>query len=95
MNSVAIKKRDECCGCSACYSVCPHEAIVMSPDGMGFLYPKVDENKCVDCGLCSKVCPFENPEANEMTDEFFAGYSQKEQIIFLIRQDLCLIGIWK
>ena len=30
----------------------------MKPDGMGFLYPIVDESKCVGCGLCEKVCAF-------------------------------------
>ena len=75
MNSVAIKKRDECCGCSACYSVCPHKAIVMSPDGMGFLYPKVDENKCVDCGLCLKTCQFKTDygiDDNLLTPKVYA-----------------------
>jgi len=30
----------------------------MKPDGLGFLYPEVDESVCVDCGLCEKVCAF-------------------------------------
>ncbi len=33
----------------------------MKPDGLGFLYPSVDENKCIDCHLCEKVCAF-NPD---------------------------------
>lgn len=72
----------QCCGCSACVAKCPQHCIGMTTDKDGFYVPIVlDASSCVDCGLCSKVCPFENPEANEMTDEFFAGYSQKEQII--------------
>ena len=58
MKNVASKKREECCGCSACYSACTHKAIQMIPDGMGFLYPQVDDDKCVDCGLCIKLCQF-------------------------------------
>lgn len=48
----------DCCGCSACQSICPKQAISMKPDSMGFLYPEVDNAKCVDCGLCDKVCSF-------------------------------------
>lgn len=50
----------DCCGCTACMNICPHEAIFMKPDALGFLYPKVDMDKCVDCHLCEKVCAFNN-----------------------------------
>ena len=55
---ITIKDKSACCGCSACASVCGHQAITMKPDGMGFLYPEVDQSKCVDCGLCNQVCAF-------------------------------------
>ena len=55
---IEIKEASDCCGCTACASVCPHGAISMEPDVLGFLYPKVDRNRCVDCGLCEKVCAF-------------------------------------
>lgn len=48
----------DCCGCTACASICTHDAITMKPDKLGFLYPEVDESKCTDCGLCEKVCAF-------------------------------------
>lgn len=48
----------DCCGCTACASVCSHDAIEMKPDGLGFLYPQVDYEKCVECKLCEKVCAF-------------------------------------
>ena len=56
VNNVKLIKKDACCGCTACYSVCPKNAITMECDEEGFLYPKIDENKCVNCGLCLKVC---------------------------------------
>lgn len=48
----------DCCGCTACASICAHNAITMRPDVMGFLYPVVNEVECVECGLCEKVCAF-------------------------------------
>lgn len=48
----------DCCGCTACAAICPHDAITMQPDALGFLYPKVDVSKCIDCGLCERVCAF-------------------------------------
>ena len=55
---IKIKDRCDCCGCTACASICSHNAISMEPDTMGFKYPVVDVSKCVDCGLCEKVCAF-------------------------------------
>lgn len=55
---IRITDKAKCCGCTACASICPHDAITMQPDALGFLYPVVDESKCTDCGLCEKVCAF-------------------------------------
>lgn len=46
-----------CTGCSACYNVCPKNAISMNPDYEGFFRPTINLEICVDCGLCAKVCP--------------------------------------
>ena len=50
-------KKENCCGCTACYSICPKHAISMKPDQEGFLYPIIDASECVGCDLCKKVCP--------------------------------------
>lgn len=55
---IKILDPKECSGCTACASICAHNAITMEPDTLGFLYPKIDKSKCVDCGLCEKVCAF-------------------------------------
>lgn len=55
---IKIENKEDCCGCTACASICTHDAITMIPDALGFLYPQVDVNKCVECGLCEKVCAF-------------------------------------
>lgn len=55
---VLYKSKSECCGCTACYSVCPVHAISMKPDDEGFLYPSIDQEKCVCCCKCLTVCDY-------------------------------------
>lgn len=57
MEQVYLAKKD-CCGCTACQSICPQNAIKMRTDGEGFYYPLIDRGLCVDCGICRDVCPF-------------------------------------
>lgn len=57
---VLYKNKDECCGCSACYCVCPREAIKMIADSEGFLYPEINRELCVVCEMCLQVCPFKS-----------------------------------
>ncbi len=54
---VLFNKKEECCGCTACYAICPQSAIMMIEDEEGFEYPKVDETKCLGCYICLEVCP--------------------------------------
>lgn len=56
MNNISILAPADCCGCTACMSLCPTKAISMVPDYEGFLYPIINENTCIDCGACLKVC---------------------------------------
>ena len=60
MIMINITKKTDCCGCSACSSICSRNAIVMASDTEGFLYPKVNMDLCSDCGLCERVCPILN-----------------------------------
>ncbi len=53
-------KKDTCCGCSACVTICPVCAISMCPDEKGFLYPLVNSGKCIRCYKCEQICPFKN-----------------------------------
>ena len=54
---VLYKRKEDCCGCSACFAVCPRDAISMEEDEEGYEYPGIDRNKCVKCFMCVKVCP--------------------------------------
>ena len=50
--------RENCCGCTACYSICPTKAISMKQDTEGFLYPSINLEKCIRCRKCLSVCGF-------------------------------------
>ncbi|MFQ9927689.1 MAG: 4Fe-4S dicluster domain-containing protein [Anaerobutyricum soehngenii] len=52
-----FQRKEECCGCTACYAICPREAIEMIEDEEGFEYPEIDKEKCIRCFRCIKVCP--------------------------------------
>lgn len=60
MMHINISNKYECCGCSACASICSKNAINMCSDELGFKYPKVNVNTCIDCGRCVVVCQFKN-----------------------------------
>lgn len=54
---IVINDKSKCCGCTACYNICPKSAIEMVFDNEGFKYPQINHEKCIDCGLCDRVCP--------------------------------------
>ena len=64
---INIQDKKDCCGCTACASICPKGAITMQPDTLGFLYPNVNTSLCIDCGLCDNVCAF-NDGYDKFTD---------------------------
>lgn len=49
----------DCCGCAACATICPKQAITMRPDADGFVYPVVEDALCVECELCVNTCAFQ------------------------------------
>ncbi len=61
---VLYHDKQECCGCTACCSVCPKQAITMEKDTEGYLYPRVDEEKCVRCYCCLRACPIGDKSNN-------------------------------
>lgn len=54
---ILFERKEECCGCTACFAVCPQKAIRMQEDEEGFDYPVIDVDKCVQCKMCIRVCP--------------------------------------
>lgn len=73
---INIKDKSKCCGCSACFNICPKNAIIMKEDEYGFKYPIVDKEKCINCGLCERVCPILNNKKEENKIEAYACYNK-------------------
>lgn len=57
---IVLTRKEDCCGCHACETVCPKKCIAMREDSEGFFYPETDASLCVECRLCEKVCPVLN-----------------------------------
>ena len=78
---ITIKNKKDCCGCAACYSICPKSCIEMKPDEEGFLYPNVNKDICINCGLCEKICPITNKvEEKEVPQEGYLVQIKDERI---------------
>ena len=78
---IKITDTANCCGCTACASICAHEAIIMKPNELGFLYPQVDATKCVECGLCNKVCQFNENYDKSYNLDFPIAYAARHKDI--------------
>lgn len=78
---IKIENKKKCCGCTACYNICPVQAITMSPDNEGFLYPVIDGTLCVNCGMCEKVCPVHNKQTHEEQTE---GYIVRHKDLSIV-----------
>lgn len=77
---IQIRDKSACCGCSACYAICPKQCITLSADKEGFLYPVVNAEVCINCGLCEKVCPVLHPKKKEVQPDVFAVINTDEKI---------------
>lgn len=75
--------KTQCCGCSACESICSQKCISMVEDKEGFLYPNIDMKKCVSCNLCEKVCPVLNVEGEHI-------FEQEAYVVQNIDERVCL-----
>lgn len=78
---IKIKDKKECCGCYACYNICPKQCIEMKSDGEGFCYPKINKAQCINCNLCEKVCPIINPMERKASKKIsYAAINRNEQV---------------
>jgi len=77
---INITDKHNCCGCSACASICPKQCISMVADNEGFLYPQVNKETCIDCGLCEKACNELHPYKKQKPLKVLAAINKKEEI---------------
>ena len=73
--------RADCSGCEACANVCPKNAIVMTRDVEGFVYPKINLELCIECGRCDATCPslnFKTKTIDDFPKTFVAIYPNEK-----------------
>lgn len=73
--------QEKCTGCSACFNVCPVNAITMEINKQGFLYPDINSDKCVRCSKCLKACPLGKKQGNLKKKSYY-GWNKSSDIRF-------------
>lgn len=78
-----FKITDMCCGCGACATVCPKDAISVCRNDEGFEHYLIDAKKCVQCGQCKTVCPMTNIVAPQIKESkaLYSVKSCSEQVL--------------
>lgn len=74
-----VIEHEKCCGCQACYNICPKNAISMLEDEKGFKHPKIDKEKCINCGLCRRICPILKSSIEKKDNESYAIYNKNDE----------------
>ena len=49
-----------CTGCAGCSIACPRQAVTMTQNEKGFLFPTISPDKCIQCGICLSSCHLHN-----------------------------------
>lgn len=79
-----LAEKNNCVGCGSCSVRCPQNAILMSMDTEGFLYPKIDIDKCIGCKVCEKACPIINWETIQIANHnlyCYAGFLKNKDLL--------------
>lgn len=74
-----VEKKEDCCGCHACFNACPVQAIEMHLDEEGFLYPVILRDICIQCNKCKKVCPVLHQQNSSSLQIAYGCYAIKEE----------------
>ena len=80
-DNIGNVEEKDCCGCGACYQVCPKRCISMEENERGFLTPKVNNDFCVECGLCKKICPERNAVSKGKITDTYAAVSKDKNLL--------------
>lgn len=76
-----IQDMNKCVGCSACYAVCPVDAISMKLSEEGFLEPEVNDDKCIKCKKCIDICRTNTTVKNAESSNIFLAINKELEIV--------------
>ncbi len=81
------EQEKDCCGCSACYGICPRNAISLEENREGFLYPRINKTLCISCGKCTQVCAYKQDllhytaDRNPFPARIFAARHKNQEVV--------------
>lgn len=93
------KGKSDCCGCTACVTVCPKKCLVMEEDEYGFLFPRIEKlEQCIHCHRCEVVCPIEKNKSISPKEKYpapicLSGWHQDESVRATSTSGAAFVGI--
>lgn len=78
---INLRRQQDCCGCTACVSICPKHCIKMQLDNEGFMYPDTNTELCVNCNACNAVCPIINKKEFRTPLQCYAAQNKDKDIL--------------
>lgn len=78
-----FKITDFCCGCGACASICPRNAITIQQDQDGFAHYTLNSDQCILCKKCRQVCPYVHVSASSLrnAEKLYSFKSTHDQVL--------------
>lgn len=78
-DKVTLCAQHECCGCMACYNVCPSNGIRFVENQDKVLVPLINYDVCIACGRCRAVCPVIHQTIGNEPIAAFASYTKNKK----------------